>query len=142
MKPPTTQELEELVAQGRFERATALLERLDPPEAANLMMALPFSQQQSLFGVLPVALAAALVGRFPYYHAYVLLHSRPVKELRAIVEKMKPDDRMQFLDELPGEAWQTLTDELSGEVPAETPREGETVTALIRTEAVRLVPSE
>jgi NitT/TauT family transport system ATP-binding protein len=140
MKPPTTQELEELVAQGRFERATALLERLDPPEAANLMMALPFSQQQSLFGVLPVALAAALVGRFPYYHAYVLLHSRPVKELRAIVEKMKPDDRMQFLDELPGEAWQTLTDELSGEVPAETPREGETVTAVEAPPAIEKAP--
>jgi NitT/TauT family transport system ATP-binding protein len=129
MKPTTTERLEELVAQGRFERAITLLEPLDSPEAANLVMAIPFPQQQKLFRVLPVSLAAALVAAFPYYHAYVLLHSRPVKELRAIVDKMDPNDRIQFLDELPGEAWQTLTDELSGEV-AEAPREAEIATAV------------
>src|SRR6516165_1979715 len=130
MKPPTMEELEGLVAQGRFEQAIALLERLDPPAAANLVMAIPFSEQQKLFRVLPVELAATLVGEFPYYHAYVLLHSRPVRELRAIVDKMNPDDRLQFLDELPGEAWQTLTEELSGKGVAEARREGEMVAAV------------
>ena len=140
MKPPTMEELEGLVAQGRFEQAIALLERLDPPAAANLVMAIPFSEQQKLFRVLPVELAATLVGEFPYYHAYVLLHLRPVRELRAIVDKMNPDDRLQFFDELPGEAWQTLTEELSGKGVAEARREGEMVAAVEVPPAIEKAP--
>jgi NitT/TauT family transport system ATP-binding protein len=87
--------------------------------AADSLMRLPFEQQQSVFRSLPVDVAAALVARFPYYHSYVLLHSRSLDELREIVDKMDPDDRIQFFDELPGEAWQRLMDELSGEQIAE-----------------------
>ena len=65
-------------------------------------------------------LAAAVVAQFPYYHEYVLLHSLPAGEMRALVDKMHPDDRMRFFDELPEEAWQRLMDELSSAVAAET----------------------
>ena len=101
MKSPMAEKLEELIAESRFGRAVALLERLQPPEAAGIMMAMPFAQQQTLFRALPVELATALLGQFPYRHAYVLLHSRPLGELRAIVDKMNPGERIQFLDELP-----------------------------------------
>ena len=66
MKPPAAERLEEFVAQGRLERAAALLERLDPSEAANAVMAIPYSQQQTLFRGLPVELAAALAGHFQH----------------------------------------------------------------------------
>ena len=114
MKPPLAERLEKIVAQGRFDRALALLERLDPTKAASLLMAIPFSEQQKLFGALPVPLAARLAGQFPYYHAYVLLQSRPVKELRLIIDEMLPGERMQFLDELPEEAWQPIMDAVAG----------------------------
>jgi NitT/TauT family transport system ATP-binding protein len=127
MNPPTTERLNEVVAQGRFGQAVALLERLDSPAAANLVMAMPYALQQKLFRALPVELAATLVSGFPYYHAYVLLHSRPVEELRTIVNKMNPDDRIQFFDELPEEAWQRLMDELSGKTAAEAPGKEEVV---------------
>jgi len=130
MNPPTTERLEELVIQGRLERAITLLERLDPTTGADLMMAIPFLQQQKLFRALPVELAAALVSTFPYYHAYVLLHSRPVEELRVIVDKMNPHDRIQFFDELPEEAWRTLMDELSGKAAPEPSRIEEALTAV------------
>jgi NitT/TauT family transport system ATP-binding protein len=81
---------------------------------------LPFEQQQSLFRHLPLDLAAAVVAQFPYYHEYVLLHSLPVGEMRALVDEMNPDDRMRFFDELPEEAWQRLMDELSSAVAVET----------------------
>jgi len=119
MNPPTVEKLQEILSQGRTEQAVALLERLDPAAAADSLMQVPFEQQQTLFRTLPIDLAAALVSRFPYYHSYVLLHSRPLSELRAVIDRMDPDDRIQFFDELPGEAWQRLMDELSGEPIAE-----------------------
>jgi NitT/TauT family transport system ATP-binding protein len=119
MNSPTVEKLNEVLSQGRPEQAVALLMRLDRAMAADSLMRLPFEQQQTVFRSLPVEVAAALVARFPYYHSYVLLHARPLNELRAIVDKMDPDDRIQFFDELPGEAWQRLMDELSGEQVAE-----------------------
>src|SRR5215469_15947560 len=119
MNPPAVEKLQEILSQGRTEQAVALLGRLDPAAAAESLTRMPFEQQQTLFQTLPIDLAAGLVSRFPYYHSYVLLHSRPLADLRAIVDRMNPDDRIQFFDELPGEAWQRLMDELSGEGIAE-----------------------
>ena len=66
------------------------------------MLRMPFEQQRAVFRKLPVDFAAELVAHFPYYHAYVLLHSRPLPELSAIVDAMKPADRDHFLDDLAG----------------------------------------
>ena len=123
MNPPTAEKLQELLSQGRSEHAVALLQRLDPDVAADLVMSIPYEEQQILFRALPVDFAATLVGHFPYYHSYVLLHSRPAEELRAIIAKTRPEERHEFFDELPEEAWQHLMDELSGEQPAEAGRE-------------------
>jgi len=123
MSPPTAQKLQELLSQGRTDQAVALLQHLDPDVAADLVMSVPYEEQLIVFRALPVDYAAALVSRFPYYHSYVLLHSRPVEDLRAIMAKTKPEERHEFFDELPEEAWQRLMDELSGEQPAEVLRE-------------------
>jgi NitT/TauT family transport system ATP-binding protein len=104
----------EAVSQENWEQAAAELQQLDPAEVAEILQKLPFEQQQVLFGHLPVDFAAKVVGEFPYYHQYVLLHSRGPEAMRAIVDKLDPDDRMRFFDELPEEAWQHLMDELSG----------------------------
>ena len=73
----TSDRLRQALAQANWDQALALLPQLDPPEASAILMDLPFEQQQDLFRRLPTAFAAKLVGEFPYYHAYVLLHSRP-----------------------------------------------------------------
>ena len=119
MNPPTAEKLQELLSQGRSEQAVALLQRLGPDVAADSVMRIPFEAQQIVFRALPVDFAATLVSRFPYYHSYVLLHSRPIEELRAIIAMTRPEERHQFFDELPEEAWQHLMDELSGERPEE-----------------------
>jgi NitT/TauT family transport system ATP-binding protein len=115
MIPPGADKVREVVSQGRWDQAVALLQQLDPAAAAHALMDLPFEEQQVLFRVMPVDFAAALISYFPYYHSYVLLHTRSLENLRAILNKMDPDDRMQFLDELPGEAWKRVMDEMSGE---------------------------
>jgi len=124
MIPLTADKLQEILSQGRHEVAAQLLQRTDPSLAADLFMALPYDGQRDLFRALPIPLAAALVSEFPYYHAYVLLHTRPIEELRAIVGNLHPDIRLQFFDELPEEAWQRLTDEVSGALPAEAGPKG------------------
>jgi ABC-type nitrate/sulfonate/bicarbonate transport system ATPase subunit len=118
MNPWTAETLQRILSQGRWPQAFALLEKLDPADAAELLMSIPFEEQQILFRKLPVDLAATLAGSVPYYHAYVLLHTRPIDEMIAIVDRMNPGVRMQLFDELPEEAWRQLMDELSQKRPA------------------------
>ena len=131
MSSPITDQLRDAVSQARWNEAIALLQTSDPVQAANELGELAFEQQQSLFRQLPLDLAASLVAQFPYYHQYVLLHSLPAGDMRALIDKINPDDRIRLFDELPEEAWQRLMDELSGAVPAETSarQEPETVRA-------------
>jgi NitT/TauT family transport system ATP-binding protein len=105
--------LRSILFQGRRDKASAMLQQLDPQDAAESLRGLPFEDQQDLFRKFPVAFAARLVEVMPYYHAYVLLHSRPHEELNAIIEQMNPGARLTFFDELPEEAFQHLMSELS-----------------------------
>jgi NitT/TauT family transport system ATP-binding protein len=120
MSSPMVEQLRDAVSQARWNEAVALLQTSDAARAAAAMDELAFEQQQSLFRHLPVDLAAAVVAHFPYYHQYVLLHSLPTGEMRALIDRISPDDRMRLFDELPEEAWQRLMDELSGEVAVES----------------------
>jgi NitT/TauT family transport system ATP-binding protein len=120
MTPPIAQAVRDVLAQGRPDEAAAIIQRLDPVAAAEVLAALPFEEQQILFRLLPVDSAAALVSHFPYYHEYVLLHSRTPAEMRAIVDRLDPTERIRFFDELPEEAWQRLMDELAA-APVEAP---------------------
>lgn len=120
MSTLTSESLRELASQGRWKPAIESLQKTDPATAANLLKSLPFELQRSLFRRLPVDFAATLIPHFPYYHIYILLHSRPPGEMRSIVDQMEPVSRDDFLDELPEETWKHLMEELaqapSGEV--------------------------
>ncbi|MBZ5611465.1 MAG: AAA-associated domain-containing protein [Acidobacteriia bacterium] len=111
-------ELQTILGQGGWDRAVAILQRLDPTVAADTFMSMPYEDQQVLFRRLPIELAAKLAPIFPYYHTFVLLHSLSKDQMIAVVEKMNPIERSMFLDELPEGAWQQITDELSEHQPA------------------------
>jgi NitT/TauT family transport system ATP-binding protein len=113
MTPPMAERLQELLSHGKWEPAFELLRELKPTAAADLIMTMRFEEQQLLFRQLPIPLAASIINHLPYFHAYVLLHSRPVREMAAIVEAMKQAERDHFLDSLPEEAWTSLMDELA-----------------------------
>jgi NitT/TauT family transport system ATP-binding protein len=117
------EQLHDILSRGRWEGAISLLQGLKPEAAAEEFMGLSFDEQQNLFRRLPTEFAAKLAVHFPYYHLYVLLHSRPAHEMRAIVDSINPDDRIRFFDELPEEAWQRFMNELSAAVPADPQRE-------------------
>ena len=113
MTSPNSKKLRESVAKSQWGDAVSLLESLPAKSAAHELGDISFDQQRELFRHLPQDLAAALIPQFRYYDQYVLLHSLGASEMRALVEKLNPDDRIRFFDELPEETWQRLMDELS-----------------------------
>jgi NitT/TauT family transport system ATP-binding protein len=113
MNRPGAEELQTILAQGRVDQAVAILQRIDPNVGADVLMSLPFEEQQVLFGRLPIEMAARLAPIFPYYHSFVLLHGLPHSQMIAVVEKMNPVERSTFLEELPEEAWRQITSELA-----------------------------
>ncbi len=100
--------LRKLVDREQWTEAASLLKSVPLPAALELFAGLPDEQQQKLFRILPADLAARLLSGFPYYHQYILLHARPASEINQVLDQMLPDERMQFLDELPEEAWRHL----------------------------------
>jgi len=128
---PAIEKVRDLCGQGRWNAAVNLLLERDAAVVADFIMTLPFEEQRALFRAMPVDFAASLIGQFPYFHAYVLLHSRPAREMHLIMEAMRAPDRDHFLDALPEEAWQSLMNELAdthvtaaGIAPAEPAEEG------------------
>src|SRR5271155_2116624 len=113
MNNQDTQKLRNLLSQRQWGPANEMLRRTDPGSAADFFLSAPYDEQRALFHEMPVDLAAPLIVHLPYYHAYVLLHSLPSQEMRAVIEAMSPGERNHFLDALPEEAWQCLMDELA-----------------------------
>jgi NitT/TauT family transport system ATP-binding protein len=113
MNRPRADELKTIFEQGRFDQAVAVLQLLDPEVAADTLMSLPYEEQQVLFRRLPLGFAAKLAPIFPYYHTFVLLHSLSKSQMNAVVERMHPLERLNFLDALPEQSWQQITNELS-----------------------------
>ncbi|HEY6305721.1 MAG TPA: AAA-associated domain-containing protein [Candidatus Angelobacter sp.] len=115
--------IHDLVTQERWQDAASALARLPRSQAADFIASVADEQQQRLFSMLPVDVAASILTHFPYYMQYVLLHTRNPSDMRAILDELPPDERMQLFDELPEEAWQRLEDEI-GEIklPSSSPK--------------------
>jgi NitT/TauT family transport system ATP-binding protein len=125
MSPPSADKLRSILSQSGWVKAAEILQRLDPAVAADALLDVPFDEQREVYRRLPIPFAAELTVEFPYYHAYVLLHARPVAEMNAILDHMSASDRMQLMEQLPHEAWNQLVREMAEKqapvVPEEPP---------------------
>jgi len=115
MKPPRAEELHTIIERGNAARAASILSRLDPAVAADALLSLDDEDQRLLYSRLPENFAARLIPALPYFDAFVLLHTRPIDEVAAILEKLGPAERAGFLDALPEGSWRQLSDELASE---------------------------
>ena len=113
MNSQETQKLRNLLARREWQALIEQLQRIGPSAAADFFMSVSYDEQRALFHQMPIEVAASLIVHLPYYHAYVLLHSRPSQDMRNIIDAMSPGERNHFLDALPEEAWQCLMDELA-----------------------------
>jgi NitT/TauT family transport system ATP-binding protein len=132
MKRPRAEELHTIVAHGRLGRAVAILQQLDPTVAADTFLTMPYEEQQVLFGRLPAEFAAKLAPIFPYYHTFVLLHTLSNEQMTAVVDKMNPIERANFIDELPETAWQQITKELSENQPGASLEDAQWIAAPVQ----------
>ena len=107
---------------GEWDQAISLLQRLDPVVAADVFLTLPEHDQEALFRRLPLDLAAAMTGVLPYFDAFVLLLTRSPEEISGVLDRMETGERMQFIEELPEEAWLQLSRQLSQRPAAAEPR--------------------
>jgi len=121
MKPPAQEKLQELISQRQWDLAVDELRGLGPAAAADAVRKLSFGRQRGIFARLPLDFAASLVAYFPYYLAYVLLHTRPPTEMGAILDRMDAANRERFLEELPEETWRHLMNELARAESAPAP---------------------
>jgi NitT/TauT family transport system ATP-binding protein len=110
---PIAEKLQQLLARGGSAQVVALLGRLHVDVAADWLMSIPLEDQRTLWGAMPADQAARLIEVFPYYHGYVLLRSRPVEEMSAILDRMSAGARVEFFEELPENAWQSLMNDLA-----------------------------
>ncbi|HEV2987787.1 MAG TPA: AAA-associated domain-containing protein [Candidatus Angelobacter sp.] len=106
------QQIMDLLGQERWPEAVGLLQKASPALVAEFLGGLTDLQQQAVFRLLPVKTASEVLSHFPYYHQYVLLHTRNHEDMGAILDAMTPDERARFFDELPEEAWQRLNEEI------------------------------
>jgi NitT/TauT family transport system ATP-binding protein len=125
MNPIRAEELQAILDQGRWGRAVSILKRLDAPVAADAFLSIPHEQQKTLFRELPVEYAAKLASAFPYFDAFILLRALPAAQMKAVLDKMNPVERLNFLEELPEDSWRQIATELYREdgVPTEEPRQ-------------------
>jgi hypothetical protein len=112
MNDSDRKKLQTLLKQRQWPPVLDQLRAVTPREAADFFMSTGFDEQRALFHEMPPEFAAALIVHLPYYHAYVMLHSRDLHDMQEIVNAMDPAEREHFLDALPEEAWQCLMDEL------------------------------
>jgi NitT/TauT family transport system ATP-binding protein len=122
MNPTRVEELQTMLDQGRWGRAVSILKRLDLTVAADAFLNISHEQQRTLFRELPVEFAARLASAFPYFDAFVLLRALPAAQMKAVIGKMNPVERLNFLEALPEESWRQIATELSREDGTEEPR--------------------
>jgi NitT/TauT family transport system ATP-binding protein len=138
------QKLRSLLFQRRWGSVIEQLRGLGAAAAADFLMSVSYEEQCALFHEMPVEFAASLIVHLPYYHAYVLLHSRSRPEMLAIIDAMNASERSHFLDALPEEAWQSLMDELAeagvGAPYCAVPAEGGAVTTEFAPPPVAIEP--
>jgi ABC-type nitrate/sulfonate/bicarbonate transport system ATPase subunit len=97
-----------LVSTEKWDQLIPVLLRLDSSVAADIFMDIPAARQNQLFRRLPIEFAAKLAEILPCYDVYVLLHARSSEDQTAIVDHIRPADRLRLSEELPDDSWQTL----------------------------------
>jgi NitT/TauT family transport system ATP-binding protein len=112
-----TDQIHDLVTREQWSEVVAALVKMPRSAIADFIAGLSDLPQQRIFSLLPVDIAAGVLSHFPYYLQYVLLHTRNPADMRAILNEVPPDERMQLFDELPEEAWQRLEEEIGESLP-------------------------
>ncbi|MEX2536896.1 MAG: magnesium transporter [Trueperaceae bacterium] len=107
--------LRELIVDRRFFEIRRRLETLDPPDLADLILALGNENQAVVFRLLPKRMAIEAFEHLPFDVQEGLLKALGDHDVASILDDMSPDDRTALLEELPGKVTKRLLNLLSPE---------------------------
>lgn len=102
-----------LIEARKFIALRKLLERLEPPDLADLITELGRENEAVAFRLLPKNLAVPTFEYLPVDTQEELLKALGDKDVAAILDDMSPDDRTSLLEELPGKVTKRLINLLS-----------------------------
>lgn len=108
-------ELEELIAQKRWDVLREAFSDFHPSEIAEILEDIPESDDVPIFRVLPRDLAGEVFARLPHSHQEMLVRSVSSDQMRSLLNEMSPDDQTRVLEELPSEVTKRLLASLSPE---------------------------
>jgi magnesium transporter len=103
----------ELVQQRRWLQLRSTIDELHPSDIAELLIALPTSEEAVVFRLLPRGSAAEVFAYLPSDHQEHLIQSLSGELVRTLLDEMSPDDRTRLLEELPFEVARRLLESLS-----------------------------
>ncbi len=119
MTTPDTRQTPDALSPDNPQHTATTIQQMGVEAASAALLQMTFEEQQILYPLLSTEFAARLLPHFPYYHAYVLLHTRTTEDIREIIDILDPAERVRFFDELPEEAWRRLMTELGEKVTEE-----------------------
>jgi len=108
-------EIKELLAQKNWLELRELLLEIPEPDISDLVQELDDSQRIVILRLLPKNMLAEVFTHLDAKVKQDVLKAITEDETRAILAEMPPDDRTEFLEELPGQAIQKMVTLLSAE---------------------------
>ncbi len=106
-------EIKKLVEERNWPVLRKEVARMRPPEIADLLLELDKTDRILVFRLLPRELSSEAFTYLDGEHQDALAGELTSEEMRRLLADMKPDDRTQFLAELPGQVTQRLLNYLS-----------------------------
>ncbi|HHU81483.1 MAG TPA: magnesium transporter [Firmicutes bacterium] len=106
-------EIKRLVEDRNWSLLRRELAVMRPPEIADLLLELEKADRILVFRLLPRELSSEAFSYLDGDHQDALAGELTSEEMRRLLADMKPDDRTQFLAELPGQVTQRLLNYLS-----------------------------
>jgi magnesium transporter len=105
--------MRELLARRNWGELREYLSGLPSPDSAAVLMELPKAERVLLFRLLPRSAASEVFSYLEAGHKDSLSKDLTDEEARRLLADLSPDDRTEFLEELPGQAIQRLLNLLS-----------------------------
>ena len=113
-------EIEDLIANRDWAGLRNVIDSLNDPDVAEILVDLPSNDEGVIFRLLSRDRAGAVFSYLPVDQQAELIASLSSEQMLEIVNAMTPDDRVQLLDDLPSEVTRRILDSLSPQARAAT----------------------
>jgi magnesium transporter len=115
-------EIEDLIANRDWAGLRNVIDSLNDPDVAEILVDLPSNDEGVIFRLLSRDRAGAVFSYLPVDQQAELIASLSSEQMLEIVNAMTPDDRVQLLDDLPSEVTRRILDSRGHAHVARLPR--------------------